>query len=83
MRIVTGSLQPLVRKTQTAHQRIVEISLCLYQKTRDFLNKVLNTSFVFYKEEGTGVCRKFKSKELDELFILPNIVMVMELRRIR
>jgi hypothetical protein len=54
-----------------------------YQKTRDFLNKVLNTSFVFNKEEGTGAWRKFKSKELHELLILPNIVMVLELRRIK
>jgi hypothetical protein len=50
---------------------------------RVFENKVLRRIFVPKRDEVTGEWRKLRKNELNYLYCLPNIVLVIKLRRMR
>jgi hypothetical protein len=48
-----------------------------------FENRVLRGLFAPKKEEVTGGCRKLHNEELHNLYSLPNIIRMIESRRLR
>jgi hypothetical protein len=48
-----------------------------------FENRVLRMIFGPKRDEGTGKCRKLHNEELRDLYSLPNIIRIMNSRRMR
>ena len=53
------------------------------RKLRVFENMVLRRIFGLRKDEVTGECRRLHKEELNDLYYSPNIVRVIESRRMR